>query len=497
MVSKIDRRTFLGSGALLVAGASIGGLGLARRRGEDVQVNPLLRGYDTLCSDLDLAWWDRGSNTSNGRPGIRSTDGSGGWNTGRPNFNRGPASVENARGETFWQEAQYFRFLCNDHDIRSSGSLSNETTARSSKERLLAQRTLWHSIYTPQELAGDGSGDGTVNASDDAAWKLQALKKIHEVTNNRSDLATLRAATIAMLSHYLDRFTASHRQTLGDVTFSAFGCLYARPGQDPNGQGRATTYEVGIMDAALYLAGLSPTENAAFRTYAATVYGNFQAKLQRPSGIYFQTLQLDPSGHSDATPFLKPIDAAKALPRQDFVGVTIGGTMGMAVIASELFRQTGDERYHRDVAHIVSGIAAEYLQNGCILCDRDPWTAGVWAYDFARRALSLPDVDPGGKVAAALAATSTRIVSTRTPIDTYLDRPTYGYSAEWSGNTERSIQESRTGASDGVAITWQAAGARANGGKGGGAASPNQIMTSTSSGIMLQAAVHMISSSKA
>ena len=156
------------------------------------------------------------------------------------------------------------------------------------------------------------------------------------------------------------------------------------------------------MDAALYLAKQGGTDNRAFRTYAQTVYDAFRATLQRPSGIYYQTLQLDPHGRFDGTPFLKPLKGDEPVPRQGYTGVAIGGTMGMAVVASELFRQTGDDRYRRDAAHIVSGIFAKYRQNGCILCDSDPWTAGVWAYDFASRVLSLPGVDPAGRLAQAI-----------------------------------------------------------------------------------------------
>lgn len=483
MTSIIDRRSLLGGG-LVLAGASAGAWSLTTRdweTGHDLEA-----GYVRLRSDLDDGWWDRGSNTSDALPAIRSTDGTGGWNTGRANANTRPPSIANARGGSFWQAAQYVRFLAND---RALGAAKGHLVIPASV-RLMAQRRFWWTIYTDAERASDGSGDGTVNASDDGAWKLQAMKAIHQASHAPADLATLCAATIAILARYLDSFTPGHRQQVGEIVFSRFGCLYARPGQDPNGQGRASTYETGIMDAALYLADRGGSEARAFRTYAATVYDSFRATLQRPSGIYFQTLQLDPRGRFDSTPFLTPIDAAKAVPRQDYTGVTIGGTMGMAVVAAELFRQTGDDRYRRDVAHIASGIVAEYRQNGCILCDRDPWTAGVWAYDFVTRAMPLPGVDPTGDLARAIGATGRRILATRTPIYTHRDRSAYGYSAEWSGNRERSINETRSGAGDGL-VTWAAACARANGGRGGGQASPDQIMTASSSGMMVQAAVHL------
>lgn len=479
---RLDRRQILTGGSIVLAGASIGHFAKSCPT-KRALVDPT-EGYEQLCRDLVDAWWDTGSNTSDALPGIRSTDGTGGWNTGRPNFNDRPASIANAKGASFWQQAQYLRFLSNDQQMHL-GWRTRRSTAQ-----ITAQRRLWHTIYSQEQLSGNGYHDGTVHVSDDAAWKIQALKAIHQATGDPVDLAILRSATVAILLLYVDTFTSSHRQVVAGLTFSAFGCLYALPEQDPNGQGRATTYETGIMDAALYLARIDSKANGAFLTYVQTVYGNFRKTLQKPSGIYFQTLQLDPYGRYDATPFLTPIEANKSVPRQGYDGVTIGGTMGMAVIAAELFRQTGQVEYRQDVAHIVAGIASEYRQNGCILCDHDPWTAGVWGYDFASRALALADVDPKGEVTAAILATATRILSTRTSIDTYTGRPAYGYSAEWSGNTERSIRESHLGANDGFA-SWASNGAAANAGRGGGQATPNQIMTASSSGIMVQAAVYL------
>lgn len=488
---RIGRRGALGGGAFLLSGVGVGGFALSERRVFDTANDALARRYHRLSADLADAWWDPGSNMSDGLPGIRATDGSGGWNNGQPGFNNQPPSISNARGESFWQEAQYFHFLSNDRKLRTGGVLAEDSQAALASARLVAQRQLWHTIYTSDELAGDGSSDGTINVSDDAAWKLQALKAIHELTGSAEDLQTLRAAIRSVLLLYVDSFTPGHRRTSGDLIFSAFGCLYAQRGQDPNGQGRSTTYETGIMDAALYVAKVGGIEDHIFRDYAQTAYQSFRATLQQLSGIYFQTLQLDPTSRFDSTPFLKPIDAGKPRPRQDYDGVTIGGTMGMAVVASELFRQTGDRQFHSDALHIVSGIGSEYLQNGCIICDRDPWTAGFWGYDFAVRVLSLPGADPNGAVAEAIIATANRILQSRTPIDVYSYHRAYGYSAEWSGNTQASIGESRIGANDGI-VSWEANGAKANNGRGGGQASPNQIMTSSSSGTMVQAAVHLV-----
>ncbi len=79
----------------------VGACGVGSAENGRASAGALKQGYGRLCSELADAWWDMGSNTSDALPGIRSTDGTGGWNTGRPNFNDRPSRVANACGESF------------------------------------------------------------------------------------------------------------------------------------------------------------------------------------------------------------------------------------------------------------------------------------------------------------------------------------------------------------------------------------------------------------
>lgn len=472
----IDRRTALFAGGSAAAALAVG-LPLQSRFGSSAgeaprAADPLAAGYRRLFADLEQAWWNTtGSNTSDAMPGIRSTDGSGGINTGRPNYNDRPASPANARGEAFWQQAQYYRFLRNDW--RMTGSPHT-------RRLLLLERAQNRTIWTAQELASGGADNGgRINVSDDLAWACQYLKNAHEVSGADVELSALRDTIRSGGAFYRDSFTPAHQVTANDPVFSRYGMLYAVPGQDPNGQGRSSTYETGTMEAALYIhdrLGLP-----GFLAYPKAVYAGMSARLRHPSGIYWQSLQLDPARRTDGTPFLQPMATKRTVPAQDYDGFTIGGTMGMAVVAAELFRQTRDDRYRADVVHINDGIARLMRQNGALICDQDPWTAGVWAFDYATRCLVLPGVDPDGIVAAAIGRTARNIVAARTRIVLPPDgRTGYGYGADWSGNAAPTIS--------GRYVSWAQAGAAANDGRGGGQAGPDQIMTASSSGIVVQAA---------
>jgi hypothetical protein len=471
----VSRRVVVVGGVAVATGAialqSRLGVPTVSRRSGIAADAPLADGYRRLRSDLADNWFSTGGTVATGyRAGIVPTNGSGGYDTGTTN------NVRSVTGGALWQTAIYAMFLIGDHGHPLGGS---DTSSRI-RQHLDLLKTSYAQSDASRGLGSDGSGDGTINVSDDAAWKMQMLEGYHRVTGDPSLVTDLTNAIIAINAHYADGFgEGASRVPNGRLPFSRFGMLYARPEQDPNGQGRATTYEVGTMLASLYVYGL--TGERAFLAYPATVYQSFKATLQRPSGIYYQTLQLDPLGRHDGTSFHHPIDANPGdavVPVQGYTGLTIGGTVGMALLAARLYRATREDRYRRDAVQICQGIVTDYLQNGRIVCDRDPWTAGFYFLPFAREVLSLPGIDADKIVAQALVQSGRQILTTRRRISGLTNG--WGYSAEWSGNTAPTIA--------GGFSTWEAHGAAANGGRGGGQAGLQQIMTQASSGMVVQAA---------
>ena len=476
----LSRRTLIAGGLSVGAAGALGWraqVGAERGAPEGVALTPtagaeaLARGYVRLRDDLAANWFAGGGRAATGyRPGILPTNGSGGYDTGTTN------NVQSVANGALWQTSIYAMFLAGDcgHPVGDAGAL------RRMRQELALLKATYSRNDAQHGLGSDGSGDGTINVSDDAAWKMQLLQMLHRLTGDASLVDDLTRGVVAINALYVDDYAdGADRVANSTLPFSRFGMLYARPGQDPNGQGRATTYEVGTLLAALYVYGL--TKNRAFLGYPVTVYESFRATLQRPSGIYYQTLQLDPAARHDSTPYRKPINGNPGdpiHPIQGYTGLTIGGSFAMALLAARLHQATGDDRYQQDAVHVCDGIAAEYLQNGKIICDSDPWMAGFYILPFTREVLSLPGADPHDRLRAALIETGQQIIGTRRQLSGLTNG--WSYSAEWSGNAAPSIA--------GGYISWEAHGAAANGGRGGGQAGPQQIMTQASSGIVVQAA---------
>ena len=483
----LSRRTLIAGGLSV---AATGALGWRAQMGAErgapsgasspsLGAAALTRGYVRLRADLAANWFTAGGNSATGhRPGIVPTNGSGGYDTGTTND---VASVVNG---ALWQTAMYAMFLAGDCDHPAGDA---DARRRMSQELALLKAT-YSRDDAHHGLGSDGSGDGTINVSDDAAWKMQLLQMLHGLTGDASLVDDLTRGIVAINALYVDDYMdGANRVANGRLPFSRFGMLYARPGQDPNGQGRATTYEVGTLLAALYAYDL--TGDRAFLNYPATVYDSFRTTLQRPSGIYYQTLQLDPLGRHDSTPYHRPVNGNPGdsiHPVQGYTGLTIGGSVGMALLAARLHHATGGDRYRQDAVHVCDGIASDYLQNGKIICDSDPWTAGFYFLPFAREVLSLPGADPQGRLRAALIQTAQQILGTRRQLSGLTNG--WGYSAEWSGNVAPSIA--------GHYVSWESHGAASNDGRGGGQAGPQQIMTQASSGIVVQAAAALACSNR-
>ena len=72
--------------------------------------------------------------------------------------------------------------------------------------------------------------------------------------------------------------------------------------------------------------------------------------------------------------------------------VFLGGNMGMALLHARLYQLTGDTNYLNRAIRTVNAIYNSPLvtSTGIYLDDRDAWTEGTFAGDFAREVLSLP-----------------------------------------------------------------------------------------------------------
>jgi hypothetical protein len=431
-------------------------------------------GYNQAVVDLRRRFWTEERDPAHpSPPHILPTQGDGGPNHGL---------VDRRAWPTFWQMSQYAKFLVGDWRF---------TRSEKAKERIASNWAFVQQTWTPQQLAGDGKADSSVTASDDAAWKANYLAQVHEVTGDARALRYLEEMIPATLARFADpnqpRIMLGRSPAGRPIASSRFGMLYVAA---DNVEGTKTygvvssLYEVMFAHAALYV--YEQTDNPAYLQYARRTYDWTRAQLRNvkendadtATGVYLTALLLDPKSFVNGMPaaenryFGKPIRGLSA--------EYSGGTLAMAVLAARLYRVAHDPAYLGEAR----SIAAAFVRTDAFgrrrgadrlfVNERDPWTEGYWYPDFVTSVLPLPGVDPSGAFKAALISTARAIVLQRSPDGLY--------GADWSG-PELNINTHL--------YSWTAESAQANGGKGGGPATPAQIMTSANSAMVVQAATMM------
>lgn len=429
-------------------------------------------GYRRLVADLDGHFWDsnRAANVVN-MPRLRPTQGDGGPRNG--------LLLDQWKVPTFWQMAQYAKLMTGEWRIDHDDA---------AKRRIAQNWAYLQKVNTPAELSGDGSRDRTVNISDDAAWKANYLAQVHEVTGDPAALAYLMEMIPATLTRFADpkQPRIDYGTSAGGRPFfsNPYGMLYAADGDAAGtaSYGRISSlYEVMLAYAALYV--FEQTGNDAYRRYAVNtwrwVFQNLRNEKENDgdsaTGIYLCDLQLDPATFVNGRPVAKNRYFGK--PIRGLSAEYSGGTLAMAVLSARLYKATGDAAYLSEARSIAAAFvrpdAFLRLRDGTPLLvnERDPWTEGYWYPDFVAQVLVLPGVDGDGRFRAALRNTAAAIVRQRTG-DGY-------YGADWSGAELNIADKTRT---------WIEEAARGNGGRGGGQALPQQIMTSANSGLVVQAA---------
>lgn len=463
--------------ALALAGVTVGGgvalTGRAHPSSAPAtaapEADPIAAGAARARADMAAHFWDAaGSPASDGLPRIRATEGDGGPRNG--------LVVDGSRAITFWQMAQYANLL---------HATWKQTADPDAAAKLAAE---WRSVkaaYLPALLAGDGAADHSVNVSDDAAWKANYLAQAHEVTGDPAALDALAEMIPATLARFRApgpqrAFGASPRGAA--LAAGSYGITYAAPRDGPALRTYgliSSLYEAMLANAALY--AFEKTGDGAYRDYAVHTWAWIRANLRTAkendadtaTGVYLCDLELGPAV------------ADRPAARHRFWGKPIrglsaeysGGTLAMAVLSARLYRLTHDDRYLAEARGIVAAFTLPDAfgrtrgRETLLVNERDPWTDGYWYPSTVAEVLTLPGVDADGRFRAALRATARAIVAARTPAGYY--------PADWSGPELTFTDGTRT---------WAERGRRANGGRGGGQATPEQVMTSAGGAAVVQAA---------
>ena len=105
--------------------------------------------------------------------------------------------------------------------------------------------------------------------------------------------------------------------------------------------------------------------------------------------------------------------------------------MGMGVIHSLLFQLTGNDIYRERALRTARSLRCGPLAtaDGVLINDRDAWTDGTFAGEWAREVLKLPGITPGDKELLHKTAHSI-FINARTADG--------NYAAGWSGPAQRS-----------------------------------------------------------
>jgi hypothetical protein len=356
--------------------------------------SPIVAGYNQFLRDFYYHFWDREHTI----PRLRPTEGNGYVNN-------------NAKRYTYWQMAEAANILYWEYKI-----------ARSPDVQAMFQ-SQWReieSIYTKDELssADPSVNHGTINVSDDAAVALQYLVQVNEVTGDPAAFSIAEALLQSIQSFF------------ADPNNSGCGILYATPSEDPAHQKQSNLIEALTARSALYL--YQKTGIGAYRNYAEAVWNWIHTCAAHPYGVFYVGADLDPS-HSCYKHGVQ-CGEPSSITRGASVAY-IGGTMAVASLSARFYLLTGSTKYIDDINSILSAMLQKrtFLRPGTnvglsgdiLLNDRDGWSDGIFAQNFAHDVLSLAGVDVTGTFKEVFANTAQSIINQRTAEGFY--------GADWSG----------------------------------------------------------------
>src|SRR5262249_9402681 len=154
-------------------------------------------------------------------------------------------------------------------------------------------------------LSSASPSSGTINVSDDAAWVIDYLVQVHEVTGDRRALSDAAALLPSILERFADPNAA--RVSFGKLRASPYGILYATPSGDSNHQGVSTTYEIMIANCAIYI--YEQTHDEDFLKCAIGTYDWTRKYLKHPTRAYYYCeLDIRPTVRGEKNPhYLKPM----------------------------------------------------------------------------------------------------------------------------------------------------------------------------------------------
>ena len=271
------------------------------------------------------------------------------------------------------------------------------TTGDPTLQQMLAsdwRRT--ESLYTTNQLESCGQDSGVNWAVDDAGWSSIMYLDAYESTGDPTALTCAEGLVTNAFNRWLDN------QLGGGMWYS-------------DAEQVKSLYQVAIVLSALKIYEL--TGDQTCYTNAMQCYTWMETYLLRSNIDNLYWCDYNASG---------PVGQNRPEDIQEAGSVVfLGGNMGMALLHARLYQLTGDTNYLNRAIRTVNAIYNSPLvtSTGIYLDDRDAWTEGTFAGDFAREVLSLPGIGPTNSTVLWATADST-----------YTNAQTNGYfGGSWAG----------------------------------------------------------------
>ena len=255
--------------------------------------------------------------------------------------------LSNARGG-LWERAIMAFVLDTMH--RATG---DPTIAR----RLRGEWARLKRLYTVEEL--EAAGGPLHPACDDAGWDALYYLLLYRHSGDPDALQRAKGLVNNSFRRWLDA-------ELGG------GLWYS------NERKTKSLYAVAMVMSALSIA--EATGDAAMKDQALDCYRWMESQLLRSDGLYWADRdRRGPVGEADP----QRIGEASSV-------TFLAGDMGMGVLHARLYRLTGDKVYLDRAVRTADAIAEKLTADGVYIDDRDAWTNGAFAGDWAQEVISLP-----------------------------------------------------------------------------------------------------------
>ena len=325
-------------------------------------------------------------------------------------------NLPDARGG-LWERGMFYFVLDNLWHITGDSNL---------QQMLASDWRRTESLYTTNQLESCGQDSGVNWAVDNAGWSSIMYLDAYDATGDPTALICAEGLVNNAFNRWLDN------QFGGGLWYS-------------DAKQIKSVYQDAIVLSAFRIYEL--TGDQTYYDRAMQCYTWMETYLLRSDNLYW-------CDYNSSGP------AGKNRPNQIAETnsvVSLGGAMAMGLLHARLYQMTGDTNYLSRAVRTANAIYNSPLltPTGIYLDDRDAWTQGTFAGDWAREVLCLPGID--AKHWTALWKTADSI---------YTNARTNGYyGGSWAGPAE------------GPGSAWWLNGSL-----------PEQITTSSSSANMIMAA---------